>query len=553
LLLQTFTLQLNRRHEITLFNFLIQSGQLQTTVRTGRNNELGADIRSLAHYTVGRTLYSGQLVGKHAVGATDQKIDWTLGLSYGNRNEPDFRRVTFARVPTAPGQPEQFAALIPSSRAQAENAGRFFSEVLEAEYLFSSDYTRPWKALGITGKLKVGHLQAFKARNLTARILGYVNPTNNVDATLLPVSQIFATENLGGDGQLQLDEESRPNDRFYAFNQQHTLYASQDLAALDEKLRAVVGLRAEWNRQFVNTRDFGNQPVQLDNRVLSWLPSANLSYKLAPMMALRSAYFYSVNRPELRELTLYSFSTFDFSANIIGNPELQVAGVHNLDLRWEFFPGLDEVVSVSGFYKRFNNPIESIIQLGTGSVSRTYTFANVPGARNVGMELELRKNLAFIDRWAGTRLFQDFRLQFNLAWIDSRVNLVTQDGTPQRNRPLQGQSPYVINAALNYNLTRWGVQANLAYSVYGKRIFIVGQEGYPDIYELPRHVLDLTVSKKLGKHWEARLNLQDMANQFFVYIQDFNADGRFQPDADQLIMRYRPGSLFTLGIHYTPF
>jgi hypothetical protein len=88
---------------------------------------------------------------------------------------------------------------------------------------------------------------------------------------------------------------------------------------------------------------------------------------------------------------------------------------------------------------------------------------------------------------------------------------------------------------------------------HGQRIFIVGQEGYPDIYEMPRHVIDLTLGKKLGKNWEARLNIQDLANQFFVYIQDSNGDGKLRTDSDRVIMRYRPGSLITFGIHYTPF
>jgi hypothetical protein len=53
-----------------------------------------------------------------------------------------------------------------------------------------------------------------------------------------------------------------------------------------------------------------------------------------------------------------------------------------------------EIVSVGLFYKHFNDPIEQVY-LGT-SGTRIISYLNAESARNIGVELELRKNLGML-------------------------------------------------------------------------------------------------------------------------------------------------------------
>jgi len=45
-----------------------------------------------------------------------------------------------------------------------------------------------------------------------------------------------------------------------------------------------------------------------------------------------------------------------------GNPKLKITKITNLDLRFEYFPTLREVLAVSLFYKHFRDPIEEIVR-----------------------------------------------------------------------------------------------------------------------------------------------------------------------------------------------
>ena len=124
------------------------------------------------------------------------------------------------------------------------------------------------------------------------------------------------------------------------------------------------------------------------------------------------------------------------------------------------------------------------------------------------------------------------------------------------NRPLQGQSPYILNAAYNYNDTKKGLQVNLSYNVIGKRIYAVGNNygyNYPDWYEMPRNIVDLTFSKKLSEKIQIKGGVSDILNNKNIVLQDGNQDGRFDANTDQTIQSFSPGRVFSLGIIYSPF
>ena len=133
---------------------------------------------------------------------------------------------------------------------------------------------------------------------------------------------------------------------------------------------------------------------------------------------------------------------------------------------------------------------------------------------------------------SGSRLFERTSLLFNTALIYSRVKLGARGVGQSDNRPLQGQSPYIINVGLNYNDTKKDLQINLLYNVIGRRIIAVGFEAYPDLYEMPRNVIDLTFSKGINQRWTIKGGVQDLLNQPWRIMQDSNKDNKLKSKKD---------------------
>jgi outer membrane receptor protein involved in Fe transport len=210
---------------------------------------------------------------------------------------------------------------------------------------------------------------------------------------------------------------------------------------------------------------------------------------------------------------------YDFTekTTITGNPDLKDASIQNLDLRFEHYDSPNEVLSIAAFYKHFKNPIE-MVSVGIGS---SYSFANAVGATNYGLELELKKSL---EKMIGLK---NFALSLNASYIYSQVEF--SNTLTERNRPLEGQSPMVINAALFYQNDEMGLSSSMMYNFVGKRIMVAaqlnqGQVVVPDIYEMPRHVLDFSLNKKIGKRWELKFGIKDLLAQNYVTQQTFDYD-----------------------------
>ena len=203
-----------------------------------------------------------------------------------------------------------------------------------------------------------------------------------------------------------------------------------------------------------------------------------------------------MNRPEFRELADYRVYDYNNEIILLGNPNLERCKNTNADLRYEWFPAAGEIISASLFYKYFTNPIE---QVNEGN--NIFSWANATNAKTYGAEMEIRKKLSFI----GSGFFNHLTLYANAAYIKGSV----QFDTTSYNSPMQGQSPYVINAGLFYTSTDDNFSFNVLYNRVGSRLryrAILGATR--DIFEKPRDVIDLQVSKKfLDNRLETKLTV----------------------------------------------
>lgn len=545
--LHNWTALLGTRTKIEFRNLLNQLGENRTTVRTGSNFEEGFDVRNYAFRYQQRTIYSGQLHGQHDVAGDRGKLSWTLGYGKAISKEPDFRRVRTVRDLEMADSDQPYRVIIPPG-ASTLDAGRFYSTLDETVMTGRVDHqhTIGPGSQRIVPKIMVGVFAERKDREFTARWMSFKQANlTTFDNTLLslPLESIFAPENINNTTGFKLEEGTNPSDRYTAANTLVAGYLGTSIA-IDRTFNLSVGLRAEYNRQELASRTYTNERILVDNPVLSLLPSLNSSYNLTERSLVRVAWSNTVNRPEFRELAPFSFYDFSFNNVLYGNERLRGATIMNLDARWELYPTAAEIVSVGAFYKRFTDPIEMFFVPGTGSGgTRNFTYGNAASATSVGVEVEVRHSL----RWLSANpVWERWGTIMNGALIHSDVDLGAAAVGQSAQRPMMGQSPYVVNAGIFYQQPEKRFQANLLYNVFGRRLFAVGTFGTPDIYEMPRHSLDLALTKGLGKRFEIRAAVQDILNQTYLFQQDGNEDGVINA-RDEDMLRFRRGRYYTIG------
>jgi len=525
-----------------LYNQLANTQYIQ---RQGFDNGSIWDIRSFDQ--VFRGIYTGQLTGRHEFQDGTLKLDWMAGFNSAFRNQPDYKRFRY----NVDGS--NLSLLIPNGAAQTSVLGRTFINLNENAQTAALNLVKKVKVGGNDSgnelEFKTGLFYEDKTRNFGARNIGFVKSTPSFQTTL-PIDQLFNPQNFNTLTGIRVDEQTNPNDSYKATNNLIAAYFSANFA-LGKKFNIIAGLRGEQNAQKLNSFDQLGKAINYNNSRLDLLPSVNFSYNFTEKTLLRLAYGQTLNRPEFRELAPFSFYDFVNNRSISGNPTLKNADIQNFDLRFENYPTPSELFSIAAFYKSFTNPIEVIFESGSNPI---LNFANAQSAYSMGLEAEIRKNLSAS---APNTFLGKTSLVFNGTYIFSRVKLDPAIAATQSNdRPLQGQSPYIINAGVNYNDSKRGLQVNFNYNVIGKRIFAVGNNfgsPYPDWYEMPRNVIDFNFSKEITKTIMIKGGVTDLLNQDNYILQDGNQDNNFDKGRDQIIQSYVPGRVISLGIVISPF
>jgi outer membrane receptor protein involved in Fe transport len=347
------------------------------------------------------------------------------------------------------------------------------------------------------------------------------------------------------DNGFRLDDITQPTDKYTASSDLHAGYIMFDNKFL-KKMRAVWGVRYEGFSQKLKTKN-NKETVSIQHEFKSILPSLNLTYALNKKTNIRFCASKTLSRPEFREMSRFAFYDFNSNAVIQGNDSLVQASIQNYDLRYEIYPGKGELFSFSLFYKRFDKPVEQVF-ISQGAGSRLRYFQNGNYANDYGAELEFRKSLSFINEneksiWSNISLFG------NVAIIKSIVKLDDVSAEATSERPLQGQSPYLINVGASFNHAATGITSTLLYNRIGKRLSEVGNYSYPDIYENARDVIDFQLSKKVFNKLDIRLNFTDLLHQPFLFYQN-NDENTNYTKTDNIIQKTTVGSSIGLSLAY---
>ena len=569
-ILHNWSLRFSPRFNLEWKTQFNQLGNTETIVRNGQRVVDGVDVRAFSERYENRSILTTQVAGEHKLNELT-KFDWIAAYGYTGRWEPDWKRARFQRVAGvvgADGQPAPFQLAAPNDPNPVD-VGRFYSKLNENVYslvgngerLFGNPTDRE------PGKLKFGVYGERRSRSYAARFYGYQTIGNASAVTQQSINTLFNPQNITGQPSgLSIQDGTRDLDSYQGYTTYGAAYVSGDLN-FGANANLNIGFRGEYFLQDLRSSINGAERQLVNNPLFSPLPSLNFNYKLTDRQSVRLAYSATVNRAELRELAPFSYFDFALLADIRGNTALKTATIQNFDIRYEFYPSPNEVVSVTGFYKDFTNPIETFL-LPTGN-GLAYSFTNAKSAQNYGVEIEVRKG--FVN--SSSVFMQNLQLVANASFINSKIKLgqfvqvpdlsgTTQNlditGITDTERPLQNQSPYLINGGVYYANDSRGLQWNVLYNVAGPRIFAVGNQQNPTVYEMPRGVLDINISKKVGQQLEFRLGVQDILNRPVRYVQDYNRDGKIGSDvsslsssADQTIRSFKRGSYYTVSAIYT--
>jgi len=526
-------------NKISLKNLYNRVLENQFTSRIGVDDS-NNPFKRTGDYLLQRSLISNQLTGDHLLSETSRiKLDWNLNYANTDRKEPGYKRMDYSDGGTAS---------IQSGSAVAALAGNFSSELKENSYGAATNLTVPIKWLNDKNKIKFGYFSQFRKRDFNARVIGFIrDPYNTFDQSLLslPQDKIFAPENIRPGGFV-LDEITNGEDHYDAQSTLNAGYAMFD-GFLSEKLRLSLGARLESYNLKLSSADNSNLPFNIDSTATSILPSANLIYSLNDKSNIRVSASQTIGRPEFREVAPFSFYDFNKNVNVRGNQHLKQSKTTNADLGYAIYPSAGEVISISGFFKYFENPIE--IYLDQAASGRSLSYTNRESATLYGVELEFRKSLKFL----GSK-FKNFNFNTNASLMKSEV-VVSRDVNRNGVRPLQGQSPYLINAGLQYNSSKPNTTGiSLLYNRIGRRIWAVGNSLDGDVYENPRNVLDFQVSQRFAKsRAELKLNYSDILNNRAIYYQfqkNAKANNDYVEGTHNLNMADRFGSTVSLSLSY---
>lgn len=498
-------------------------------------NQLNTRIQSIS-----TSLLNAQLKGEHVLPfLNDGTLSWRGAYTAARRYEPSTREMLYRQT----GETFVFDDFVQSGSI-------FHQDQRDEGWNGALSQSLPFDLGGHRMELHVGAATDRKDRETFTRRFRF-RPVRGGELTdealALPPNDLLVPENIGP-GRFELEESTFRTDNYDASETVDAAFVRFQAEAVG-RLRLDGGVRVERVEQSVDPRDLfdtGLPPVDgAELEATDVLPAVNATLEMTESANLRAGYSRTLARPQLRELAPFSFADYAGGYLQVGNPTLDLSRIDNFDVRMEWFPTADGVLSVGGFYKRFDRPIEVLVLPSTELIK---SWVNAPSALNYGVELEVRTDLgAILDP------LRNVSFNGNLTLVESDVDaggtstiFIPESGptvitTVDRKRALQGQSPWIVNAGLTWSDPLSGASAALLFNRFGRRIDAVGREATPDIYEEARSQLDMVVEVPF-KGWSVKLAAGRLLGNEVEYTQ-----------AGALLRGWDLGRTLSLGIGWKPF
>jgi outer membrane receptor protein involved in Fe transport len=457
------------------------------------------------------TVLQHKLEGEHTLRESDIKLAWNASYTSVNQSIKDRRKFVGFGSGSVNGIPyfNRYQVQTPYVN-DGDPDYRLYTDTKEKDYNWGVNFSRSFNLLDDKTLVKIGYSGFSKKRDLFNTTALIYN--NSHDVLYIAPYEYSLQPDLLGTG---------PNEVFYYIpNTLGTQFSGNSKSSsayvmLDQrffkKLRLVYGLRYEdyklSNTQFQSITKEDNKD---DNT--NYLPSVNFTYSVTEAMNFRASFAKTVVRPDFRETSI--FANYDPALNAtIEGANVKSTRIDNADVRYEWYPAPGEIISVSGFYKKFDKPIE-LVFLQDQTIDR-YGFQNQKSATNYGLEMELRKSIGFIADWSWLK---NLSLFGNGTLIKSKVKALVYSGIENKTitevastRPLYGQSPWIVNLGIAYTKDQYGI--NLVYNKSGYRTYTINS--YPGLieYEMGRDLIDLQWFTRIFKQKaELKINVSNLLN-----------------------------------------
>lgn len=545
-----------------------------------------------------RSIAFSQLSGRHRIEqANNLEIEWFGSFSQARRDDPGIREMVFLYNDAQQDWRVDFS--------KGTVGDQIFLKLNDNTENGALSFMLPFKQWkGLDARFKTGVWLEGKQRQFDTHRYYFQRVSGLEDAIPYGRGNVLVNSTIGGgvspaNGGTEpftLVEATRKQDNYLAWQRVISGYAQLDLPFV-RWFKISGGARLESSIISVEPIDIYAQPGAAPDpdlvaaRVvdLDVLPSAALIFspqlpKGRGDLNVRMTGTRTIGRPEFRELAPFEFRDYVGGFDVQGYAKLVSTHIWNGDLRVEWFPRKSEVLAVSGFFKYFEDPIEQVI----GSrIPFKSSFANARAGIVGGVELEARKSLDFLAPKAADEARQtlrDFSVGFNFAYIYSRAFLdspcyltgteppvdpstgepypgfVERDdcrpefqATTSLRRPMQGVSPWIVNAYVDYANDDTGTNLRLMYNAFGPRIEGVSGLGLPDLYLQPMHMLDFVGSQRLFAY--KRNALGDLRNELSLTFEVSNmlntielvSQGRSRND---IFYRTRDGAFINIGLQW---
>lgn len=538
------SLQPHPRHEVGLRVLYTRNHEEEARTETGRlPRDLAGDSRfqTRVSRTTTRSVASLEATGTHRFGEGPDgvRVEWSAARSEATRDEPDYRFFS-NQFSVAAGDTSY--AISPSIFLPP---ARYFRDLTEDTWGGNASVEVPIGAVTVEAG---GRVQA-EDRTFRERTFLHgadrANYTGDPNAYVNERAGVVGTDE-GGDTRFgtYVRDFTDPRNNY---DGEQTVGAGYLMAEFPvpglPALTVIGGARVEYTDMSIET--LGEEPRRGAFSETDLLPSANLKWALRDNMNLRLAYGRTIARPTFREFA--PFESFQFVGDYIerGNPDLQRTRVDNFDLRWEWFVQPGELLSAGVFYKNFTDPIERTID-PEAAANQEITYLNRSSARVYGVELEVRKGLGGLAAW-----LQHVQVGGNLTLTESQVSRPDEvlqairafDVSADDTRPLQGQSPYILNLNAGYENPNSGTRINVFFNRFGDRLDTVTRNGV-DLYEQGRNMLSVNVSQQLLGGVTAKVSVENALGSEKVISQSFKGT--------EFVNDLRPlGRTVSVGVSYS--
>ncbi|MCM8568714.1 TonB-dependent receptor [Gramella jeungdoensis] len=503
-------------------------------------------------------LWVNQLHGYHDFMDGKNELDWALGYNIVNADEPNRIRneVNF--------DGEDFVQLARTGGYQQRKSSQKIDDTelnafLEDKYNLVKDEEAAKNIF-----VEAGANYRNKERDFISRFFGADEvELNSVNPPSIDnITPVFTTENFENG---TLDFNRLTPDRYNAILESYAGFANFNYGI--GKWNINLGARYQHDNLDI-VFDVNNYPANKPEFSFKSYNNIypNLNIKFAPNedSNIRFAASRTITLPEFKEIAPFEYVSQTGQVTR-GNPDLNASTNLNFDLKYEFFPSSGQLISLTGFYKRIDDPINRVQDRGSAGV---FSYFNAGERANIyGLELETRMDVIENEAEEGI----DMAISFNASrmWHEQDLKEVNNDnGTFIRTFRyngkskvgLQGASDWIFNGSVNFsNETENPFRASLVANYASDKIYALGAPEvqtqndvfYNDeIIEKGFVTLDAIISKELNDNWQVQFKGQNLLNPEIERVQAIRPSST-GVESLETVRSYTRGAILSLGVNYS--